>query len=224
MSAFSCIWPGKAGCGRGSKTSPQRPLKKGSRVGQSVHSGARMAIGPCMQRDLPREPGSHHAAPKPGPDQARGPQANTSAKPARPGGGAPPRGPETRGGGDRTQGQDKASKTKTQEAKQNKARRASQDSQEHQSQADQRPAKQGRTKRRQNKPKQNQASKTKTSQSKAGGWETAKVGASPRWFANARSRQKPAKPGERQLCRPDLSHTHEHLAPASPRTFACPFP
>ena len=72
--------------------------------------------------------------------------------------------------------------------------------------------------------KQGKANKPKASQNKARGWETAGVRASPRWFATARSRQKPAKPGERQLCRPDPSITQKPPTPASPCTFASPFP
>ena len=63
--------------------------------------------------------------------------------------------------------------------------------------------------------KQGKANKPKASQNKARGWETAGVRASPRWFATARSRQKPAKPGERQLCRPDPSITQKPPTPAS---------
>ena len=110
-----------------------------------------------------------------------------------------------------------------QSKRQNQARQGRTKKQDNQDKADERkPAKARPEPATQHK--QGKANKPKASQNKARGWETAGVRASPRWFATARSRQKPAKPGERQLCRPDPSITQKPPTPASPCTFASPFP
>ena len=123
-----------------------------------------------MQRDLPREPGSHHAAPKPGPDQERGPQANPGAKPAHPGGGTPSRGNRRRAAA-ATEHKTKTRQARTRPKRRNKTRRGEQAGTARNTKARQTRDQRSKAEPRgdQNKPKQNQASKTKTSQNKAGG-------------------------------------------------------
>ena len=161
------------------------------------------------------EPGSHHAD-QSQPSPSEGPQANQApSKPTR-GGSTPPRGPETHSDEKPNQGEATRARGKTKPDKAEKK-------QDNQDKADERkPAKARPEPATQHK--QGKANKPKASQNKARGWETAGVRASPRWFATARSRQKPAKPGERQLCRPDPSITQKPPTPASPCTFASPFP
>ena len=159
-------------------------------------------------------PGSHHAD-QSQPSPSEGPQANQApSKPTR-GGSTPPRGPETHSDEKPNQGEATRARGKT---KPDKA-----EQQDNQDKADERKPDKARPEPA-TQHKQGKANKPKASQNKARGWETAGVRASPRWFATARSRQKPAKPGERQLCRPDPSITQKPPTPASPCTFASPFP
>ena len=75
--------------------------------------------------------------------------------------------------------------------------------------------------RRTSDPAQARQSKRDQGQPKQGrSWETALVRANANWFAKARSRQKPAEMGERQLCRPDpAKHTPE--APSTCQSAVC---